>query len=288
LNQVTRSLELRELLTRCRARLRPEDVGLPMTLRRRVPGLRREEVAELVAVTPKWYTTFENGSSERHFSSAFVQRVADALRLDQLERSQLFRLALPEIRLAVEQFERSTHDAALLALSKIRSLVRRVAAAGSFEEAVHAAVVAVGDVLSPTSTAAAILLPNGKAPRLIGAQRTSDGRSFFVYVGADSPSASEARAVAERTLEDGPPLSGRNRSASLSADDYWEWNSKLEARSVLTHGLFANGRYRGNLCALWTAPREMGPVEIEALRTASAVVELAAARESGAAMRTPT
>ena len=284
MSQPTRSLELRELLTKCRARLRPENVGLPITMRRRVPGLRREEVAELVGVTPKWYTIFENGSSDRHFSSTFVQRVADALRLDHNERAHLFRLALPDIRLAVEQFERSAHDGALQALSKIRSLVRRVAAAGSFEEAVYAAVVAVGDVLSPTSTTVAILLPSGDGPRVIGtgpraerSVRTSNGPSFFVSVGADSPSALEARAVAERTLLDGPLINGQLRNARL-----------LEARSVLAHGLFANGRYRGNLCALWTGPREMDPLEIEALRTASAVVELAAARELGSATFTPT
>src|SRR6185312_8241675 len=95
-----RQLALRDLLTSCRARLSPKDVGLPAAGRRRVPGLRREEVAELVGVSPNWYAFFESGMSDRRFSAAFVERVADALRLDDHERPLLFRLALPEVSAA--------------------------------------------------------------------------------------------------------------------------------------------------------------------------------------------
>ncbi len=163
--QETRALELRALLTACRTRLRPEDVGLPATVRRRVPGLRREEVAELVGVSANWYALFENGSQSRRFSPAFVQRVADALRLDERERAQLFRLALPDIRLAVEQFERSAHDGALRNLRGIRSLVHRVTAAASFAEAVEMSVATVQEVIAPSSVSVAILVPGLDAPR---------------------------------------------------------------------------------------------------------------------------
>ena len=98
-------LELRAFLTAARARLRPEDVGLPATTRRRVPGLRREEVAELVGVSPNWYAFFEMGHGDRNFSAAFVQRVADALQLDPGERVALMRLALPEVASAAEHFD---------------------------------------------------------------------------------------------------------------------------------------------------------------------------------------
>jgi transcriptional regulator with XRE-family HTH domain len=67
--------------------------------------LRREEVAELVGVSPNWYAAFEMGNSDRNFSPAFVQRVAEALQLDQGERVRLFRLALPEVAAAAEHFE---------------------------------------------------------------------------------------------------------------------------------------------------------------------------------------
>ena len=100
-----RRVELRSFLTSARARLRPQDVGLPATGKRRVPGLRREEVAELVGVTPNWYTAFEKGSGDRNFSPAFVGRVAEALRLEESERVQLLRLALPEVAAAATHFE---------------------------------------------------------------------------------------------------------------------------------------------------------------------------------------
>jgi len=102
---VIRRLELRRFLTAARARLRPEDVGLPVTTRRRVPGLRREEVAELVGVSPHWYAVFEMGNSDRKFSPAFVERVADALRLDPSKRVRLYTLALPEVAAVAEHFE---------------------------------------------------------------------------------------------------------------------------------------------------------------------------------------
>jgi transcriptional regulator with XRE-family HTH domain len=88
--------ELRSFLTACRARLLPADVGLLASNRRRVPGLWREDVAELVGVSAKWYAAFETGKSDRRFSAEFVHRVAEALRLDGRDRVWLFRLALPE------------------------------------------------------------------------------------------------------------------------------------------------------------------------------------------------
>ncbi len=100
-----RRLELRMFLTAARARLRPEQVGLPKTVGRRVPGLRREEVAELIGVSANWYAAFETGTGERKFSPAFVQRAAEALRLDESERVRLFRLALPEVAATAAHFD---------------------------------------------------------------------------------------------------------------------------------------------------------------------------------------
>ena len=97
--------ELRSFLTACRARLQPSDVGLPEPERRRAPGLRREDIAELVGVSPKWYAVFEAGKSNRHFSADFVHRVAEALRLDDRDRVRLLRLALPEAADVARYFE---------------------------------------------------------------------------------------------------------------------------------------------------------------------------------------
>jgi transcriptional regulator with XRE-family HTH domain len=67
-------------------------VGLPSGSRRRVPGLRREEVAALAGVGLTWYTKFENGTAPG-VSNDLVERVADALRLTAGERMHLHSIA---------------------------------------------------------------------------------------------------------------------------------------------------------------------------------------------------
>lgn len=75
-----------------RARTRPEDVGLASGARRRTPGLRREEVAQLAGVGVTWYTWFEQGR-DIQVSTHFLERVCRALSLDAVERAHLFTLA---------------------------------------------------------------------------------------------------------------------------------------------------------------------------------------------------
>lgn len=84
--------ELSAFLKSRRARLVPLDVGLPAGPRRRTPGLRREEVAQLARVGVTWYTWFEQGRDVR-VSTDFLESVARALRLDAAERRHLFALA---------------------------------------------------------------------------------------------------------------------------------------------------------------------------------------------------
>jgi transcriptional regulator with XRE-family HTH domain len=80
------------LLREWRAQVRPSDVGLPTGSRRRVPGLRREEVAALAGVGITWYTMFETGATAG-VSNDLVERIADALRLSAGERMHLHGLA---------------------------------------------------------------------------------------------------------------------------------------------------------------------------------------------------
>ncbi|HEV2673715.1 MAG TPA: helix-turn-helix transcriptional regulator [Aliidongia sp.] len=75
-----------------RAKLRPETVGLPPGGRRRTPGLRREEVAQLSGLGVTWYTWLEQGR-DIQVSTAALDRIAAALRLDATERAHLFVLA---------------------------------------------------------------------------------------------------------------------------------------------------------------------------------------------------
>lgn len=84
--------EVRELLTSRRARVTPEDVGLPAGSNRRVAGLRRTEVATLAGVSVEYYTKLERGAISGA-SPEVLDAIARALRLDDAERAHLFDLA---------------------------------------------------------------------------------------------------------------------------------------------------------------------------------------------------
>ena len=84
--------ELGAFLKARRARLRPEDHGIPPGDRRRTPGLRREEVAMLAGVGLTWYTWLEQG---RPINASYqvLDAVARTLRMDAAERQHLYHLA---------------------------------------------------------------------------------------------------------------------------------------------------------------------------------------------------
>ncbi len=84
--------EIRDFLAGRRARITPAQAGLPTSARRRVPGLRREEVAVLAGVSTEWYTRLEKGHIAG-VSEGVLDAVARALRLDDDERAYLFELA---------------------------------------------------------------------------------------------------------------------------------------------------------------------------------------------------
>ncbi|MFJ8030702.1 helix-turn-helix domain-containing protein [Streptomyces sp. NPDC096032] len=91
-----RRAELSEFLRSRRARLKPEDVGLPDFGRhRRVPGLRREELAQLAGVSVAYYTRLEQGNG-RNVSAEVLDSIARALRLTDAEHAHLTHLAKPK------------------------------------------------------------------------------------------------------------------------------------------------------------------------------------------------
>ncbi len=84
--------ELAHFLRDRREGLRPADAGLPAGLRRRTPGLRREEVAELASMSVDYYVRLEQARGPRP-SPRILESLAGALRLVPAERTHLFRLA---------------------------------------------------------------------------------------------------------------------------------------------------------------------------------------------------
>lgn len=87
--------ELSAFLRAMRSRVRPEDVGLPETGRRRTPGLRRQEVAQLAAVSIDWYIRLEQGRVGVP-GAAVLDSVSQALKLSEAERHHLHLIARGE------------------------------------------------------------------------------------------------------------------------------------------------------------------------------------------------
>ena len=94
-NGARRREELSDFLRRRREIIKPEDVGLPAGGRRRTPGLRREEVAQLAGVGTTWYTWLEQGRDVRA-SLEVLEALARALRLTPAERTHLILLGRGE------------------------------------------------------------------------------------------------------------------------------------------------------------------------------------------------
>jgi transcriptional regulator with XRE-family HTH domain len=122
--------EIREFLTSRRAKLTPDQVGLPDYRPRRVPGLRREEVAVLAGVSVPYYTRLERGDM-RGVSESVLEALARALQLDEAERSHLFDLAraaqptsLPSRRRPVKQRIRPSVQHILDAITGAAAFVR--------------------------------------------------------------------------------------------------------------------------------------------------------------------
>ncbi|NYT58070.1 helix-turn-helix domain-containing protein [Alcaligenaceae bacterium] len=83
---------LGDFLRQARGRVQPESFGLPSGVRRRTPGLRREELAQLCGISVTWYTWIEQGR-DVSVSAAVWARLASVLSLARAERHYLFELA---------------------------------------------------------------------------------------------------------------------------------------------------------------------------------------------------
>ncbi len=98
-----RQKQLAEFLKYLRSQITPEEVGFVRGPRRRIAGLRREEVAEIIGVGPDWYTWLEQGRDIRP-SDEVIKRLAKAFRLNADQLAYLTRLVRPPSQLAEEQW----------------------------------------------------------------------------------------------------------------------------------------------------------------------------------------
>jgi transcriptional regulator with XRE-family HTH domain len=128
---VDTSNEMREFLRSRRARITPDQAGLHTygTGSRRVPGLRREEVALLAGVSVDYYTRLERGNASG-VSDTVLEALARALQLDDTERAHLFdlaratRTATPRKRRRAQERIRPTVQQMLDAMAGVPAFVR--------------------------------------------------------------------------------------------------------------------------------------------------------------------
>jgi transcriptional regulator with XRE-family HTH domain len=123
--------QLGEFLRARRGRLDPDEVGLVQHGQRRVPGLRREEVAQLAGVSPDYYTRLEQGRGG-HVSDAVLDGLGRALRLTTTELSYLYELTrpqpdeqkvLPIVRPTVQQLLDSMRDVPAIVVDHLMVVV---------------------------------------------------------------------------------------------------------------------------------------------------------------------
>lgn len=101
-----RRAELTDFLRQRRAQVSPEQAGLERGGRRRTPGLRREEVAQLAGIGLSWYTWLEQGRDIKP-SAPVLDALARVLKLDSGERAHLFHLARVELPLPTRGYPNS-------------------------------------------------------------------------------------------------------------------------------------------------------------------------------------
>jgi transcriptional regulator with XRE-family HTH domain len=158
--------EMREFLRSRRARITPEQAGLPtFGGSRRVPGLRREEVALLAGISVDYYTRLERGNAAGA-SDSVLAALARALQLDEDERTHLFDLArakrttLPRRRRQARQQVRPNVQRILDAMGAVPAYVRNgrgdILAANRLAYALFAEL--FGDPPQPVNTARFVFL----------------------------------------------------------------------------------------------------------------------------------
>jgi transcriptional regulator with XRE-family HTH domain len=189
--------EIRQFLTTRRAKLTPEQAGLPAYgANRRVPGLRREEVALLAGISIEYYTRLERGNA-RGVSDEVLEALARALQLDEVERVHLIDLvrtanaARPARRRATPQRVRPSVQRVLDSMTGTAAFLRNgrldVLAANQLGYALYAP--AFGDPARPVNLARFVFLDpkstefygdwDGIAHAAVGSLRAEAGRDPY-------------------------------------------------------------------------------------------------------------
>ncbi|WP_113703701.1 helix-turn-helix domain-containing protein [Nonomuraea lactucae] len=188
--------ELGAFLKSRRDRVRPTDVGLRTGSRRRVPGLRREEVAQLAGLSADYYTELERGRGAQP-SAQVLAALARALRLDRDERDHLFHLAERPVPPGSRGPQAHVQPALLALLDRLSSTPALI-------------ITDLHEPLAQNALATALLgePPSGRGPQASLAYRWfTDPSAREIYPASDHPYHShlfvaDLRAVAARRGDD--------------------------------------------------------------------------------------
>ncbi|WP_163508239.1 helix-turn-helix transcriptional regulator [Fodinicola acaciae] len=194
--------------------VQPEDVGIVAGARRRVPGLRREELAMLAGISSDYYLRLEQGR-DQHPSDQVLDALADALRLDATATAHLHSLARPRMRRRARKTERV--PAGILAL--LEQLPMPAYVTGR-----------VLDVLAANGTAVA-LSPMLTPGRNVLRELLLDPAARAMHVDWDTATRSLVGHLPERADPDDPQLAALVGELSLRSDQF----RKLWARADVGH-----------------------------------------------------
>ena len=235
----TRRDELAAFLRTRRSRIQPSDVGLAAGSRRRTPGLRREEVAQLAGVGVTWYTWLEQGRPI-HVSVQVLEAIARVLRLDPAERAHLMLLA---------EVPGASTDPASCADCPVPSAVQEILDGLRYPASV---VTEMFDVLAWNDAYAAIFPSMTAAPagerNTLFALLTRPPCCNPVENRAESirGMVAQLRSAYGRHVDDPVWTAFVQRMSALSPEFVTAWNSQDVARNVRYHKVFrhpAFGRF---------------------------------------------
>jgi transcriptional regulator with XRE-family HTH domain len=250
--------QLSTFLRDARAKVDPASVAVARRGARRVPGLRREEVAELADMSDSWYARFEAGRAR--LSLPALARIAEVLGLRPDERAQLFALARPEItsdrtgRLAFE-------STGLYEMHIVQRLLRQLRDASTSDEVAIHTVRAVNECIRPTNTAYWV--------------RQIDGAGNARFDHVDGPAAEGYAGLwqsAEASAHELAPLQANRRVVCESlpespSEAYRERIEKFGARSYVSLGIGPIGKPWTAIGFANTTPGEFSPLAIATLDT---------------------
>jgi transcriptional regulator with XRE-family HTH domain len=279
--------ELRAFLIEQRRRLHPERIDFPAV--RSKKGLSQADVAELAGVSLNWYELFESGRDDRQVSERFVKKIAQALRLDEDDRRELFRLAVPETE-AAAQIRRHIEDGTLAAMRSLRVFARKVRSATDFLDMARLVAETMRASVKPDSAAIVTLnTAEGVGGFAIGAlARYASAATYRVHWEALSGLRWDRVAFAEggpnlkdymeRPVDVAVTADGEGqdllRAFHFTPELYSEALYQMRALSCLNLPLMEGETLRGFAGGFWTAPRSFSQLEIETVKAIAAIIQL--------------